>query len=71
LKPPFATQDRDFVPEDKQLGGDRRIVSGEDGQPAEQTNRDQLQQSQTHDRRSCPTLTLPAKPQANKGLIEF
>jgi hypothetical protein len=59
------------VPEDKQLGGDRRIVSGEDGQPAEQMNCDQIQESQTHDRRSCPTLTLPAKRQVNKGLIEF
>jgi hypothetical protein len=55
----LATQDRDLVPQHQQLGSDRGLAARQDRQPPEQAHHDQIEESETHDRRSCLILIFP------------
>ena len=55
----LATQDRDLVPQHQQLGSDRGLAARKDRQPPEQAHHDQVEESKTHDRRSCLILIFP------------
>jgi hypothetical protein len=57
-----APQHRHLVTQDQQLGVFGRTRTGEQHQPTQQPDKDQVQQPQRHGRRSSPTVfgTLPA-----------
>jgi hypothetical protein len=47
------TAHRDLVAQRQQLGNDCRLAARQDRQPPEQAHHDQVEESKTHDRRSC------------------
>jgi hypothetical protein len=47
-------QQRHLMTQHQQLSGQHGITTGEHRQPSERPNHDQIQKSNTHDRRSCP-----------------
>jgi hypothetical protein len=54
----------DLMPQYQHFGNDRRVAAREDRQPPEQAHHDQIKDSETHDRRSCPSHIF-ARSQVN------
>jgi hypothetical protein len=64
-------QDRNLVVQDEDLNVLGRGTVGEQPEPAEQLDREQIQQSEQHDSRSCYDHAVSLKPQITICVTSF